>query len=102
MNNENEESKIYERLEHEEQVQNWLSGYRTVVTCVNCNTTAYSVSEGEFASCSCGDIYVDQTLYYCRIGGDFGIRSFEQISELNYYLVYSIMQDFIDLGAFSL
>ena len=40
------------------------------VQCAKCKDIIYSRSSGEFRQCSCGAIYVDQTPYYGRYGGE--------------------------------
>lgn len=38
--------------------------------CRACLDVIYSRSSGEFRSCKCGSIYIDQTPYYSRHGGE--------------------------------
>lgn len=38
--------------------------------CPHCNDTFASSRSGEWVACKCGKCYVDQTLYYIRVGGD--------------------------------
>lgn len=48
----------------------WYAGYRTVLTCLACKTAIYSPRSGQFTSCKCDEIFIEETPYYCRIGGD--------------------------------
>lgn len=40
------------------------------VTCSKCEDTIYSKYPGEFVTCKCGSISVDQTPYYSRYLGN--------------------------------
>lgn len=42
----------------------------TKVKCLSCNDIIESDGNGKWVKCSCGKIYIDETGYYCRIGGD--------------------------------
>ena len=41
----------------------------TKYECNNCEDVIYSRYEGEFVTCKCGSISVDQTFYYTRLIG---------------------------------
>lgn len=43
---------------------------KTYVKCKLCNTEIFSWYEGEFHTCRCGAISIDETEYYCRFIGD--------------------------------
>ena len=49
------------------------------IICLKCNTIIFSCYSGEFVSCNCGSCYIDQTDYYCRIGGN--ADTFEYLTE---------------------
>ena len=42
----------------------------TKIKCLQCGDIIESDGFGKFVSCSCGKCYVDETPYYCRVGGD--------------------------------
>ena len=42
----------------------------TQIKCLKCNDIIESDGNGKFVQCSCGSCYVDETQYYCRVGGD--------------------------------
>ena len=44
----------------------------TKIKCKNCGDIIESDGRGKFVQCSCGKIYIDETQYYCRIGGNIG------------------------------
>ena len=50
--------------------KSWDNGYRMVVTCLKCKDVIFSYTIGQFVSCKCNSVYVDQTPFYARIGGD--------------------------------
>ena len=56
----------------EKSKEDWNKGERLIVTCSECGDQIHSKWDGQFVGCSCGKIYVDQTPYYCRIGGEPG------------------------------
>lgn len=41
-----------------------------IIKCKNCNDVLVGDNCGTFISCKCGKIYIDQTPYYVRIGGN--------------------------------
>ena len=43
----------------------------TEIKCLQCGDIIKSDGSGKWVSCSCGKCYIDQTEYYCKIGGDF-------------------------------
>ena len=43
----------------------------TQIKCFKCGDIIKSDGYGKFAQCSCGSCYIDETKYYCRVGGDF-------------------------------
>lgn len=43
----------------------------TKVRCKNCGDIIESDGRGKWVQCSCKKVYVDETEYYCRIGGNF-------------------------------
>ena len=43
----------------------------TKIKCLKCNTIIESDGKGKWVACKCGDCYIDETDYYCRVGGDF-------------------------------
>lgn len=45
----------------------------------HCNDIIESKYSGQFVQCSCGKIYIDETEYYCRVGGNLG--DFELVKE---------------------
>lgn len=49
-----------------------LEKWQQPVMCRKCCTMIWSDRSGEFVSCECGAIYVDQTPHYARYGGDPG------------------------------
>ena len=42
----------------------------TQIKCLKCNDIIQSDGYGKFVQCSCGSCYIDETQYYCRVGGD--------------------------------
>lgn len=40
------------------------------IRCLKCNDLIEGDGFGTFISCKCGSCYVDETKYYCRVGGD--------------------------------
>lgn len=42
----------------------------TKIKCKHCNDIIESKYSGQFVQCSCGKIYIDETKYYCRVGGN--------------------------------
>lgn len=40
------------------------------IKCKKCNTIAEGDRRGHLISCECGACYIDETEYYCRVGGD--------------------------------
>ena len=74
----------------------------TKIKCKLCNTIIEGDRKGNFITCKCGKTYIDETPYYCRIGGDptyimtFNGTDFEdmvlpenkykRIDKINYYL----------------
>lgn len=44
----------------------------TKIKCKHCGDIIESKYSGQFVRCSCGKIYIDETPYYCRIGGNKG------------------------------
>ncbi len=54
----------------DESIKRWKEGYRTQVTCTKCGDKLVSKYSGQFSMCSCNLVFVDQTPYYARIGGD--------------------------------
>lgn len=51
----------------------------TKIKCTHCGDIIESDNYGKFVSCSCGKIYIDETQYYVRIGGNKG--DWEMIKE---------------------
>ena len=51
----------------------------TKIKCKHCGDVIESDGRGKFVQCSCGKIYIDETQYYCRVGGNLG--DFEIIKE---------------------
>lgn len=48
----------------------------TKIRCTHCKEIIEGDFKGTWKTCKCGKIYIDETQYYCRIGGnkgDFGI-----------------------------
>lgn len=43
----------------------------TKVRCKHCGDIIESKWSGDWVQCSCKKIYVDETEYYCRIGGEY-------------------------------
>ena len=41
----------------------------TKIRCLNCKDIIESDGFGKFVQCKCGQCYIDETQYYCRIGG---------------------------------
>lgn len=56
-------------------MEKWQVKYR----CVRCKDVIFSRYDGEFVSCKCGSISVDQTPYYSRWIGDMSL--FEKVEE---------------------
>ena len=48
--------------------KNWPPLYK--YRCKKCGDTLQSKWPGQFVQCSCKSMYLDQTEYYTRIGGD--------------------------------
>jgi hypothetical protein len=46
---------------------NFKKGYRNVLTCSECDDNIYSSKEGQYKSCKCGAISIDETMYYYRV-----------------------------------
>lgn len=42
----------------------------TKIKCKHCGDIIESDGKGKFVQCSCGKIYIDETEYYCRVGGN--------------------------------
>ena len=42
----------------------------TKIKCLKCNDIIESDGFGKFVECKCKSCYIDETKYYCRIGGD--------------------------------
>lgn len=42
----------------------------TKIRCTHCNDIIEGDGKGTFITCSCGKIYVDETKWYCRVGGN--------------------------------
>lgn len=40
------------------------------IKCKKCGTIAEGDRRGSLISCECGACYIDETEYYCRVGGD--------------------------------
>lgn len=53
--------------------------WQTLTRCKLCKDVIYSRWEGEYRSCKCGAIAVDQTKHYMRGVGNF--ENFEQVEE---------------------
>lgn len=47
-----------------------LKEWQYKVRCRKCDDVIYSRYSGEFVSCKCGAIFVDQTEWYGRYGGN--------------------------------
>lgn len=41
---------------------------KTMFQCKKCGDKIYSRYSGEFRTCTCGAIFIDETEYYCRYG----------------------------------
>ena len=66
----------------------------TTIHCLVCGDYITGDRKGHLIPCKCGACYIDETPYYCRIGGDFdkievekvssgGIRNWVKVSETN-------------------
>jgi len=57
-----------------ENMKKWEAGYRIVIECTVCGAKIHSKYPGEFIGCDCeeGGVFIDQTPYYSRIGGEPG------------------------------
>ena len=53
----------------------------TKIKCKHCGNIIQSDGKGKWVKCSCGKCYIDETEYYCRIGGNKG--DWEFIKENN-------------------
>lgn len=53
----------------------------TRIKCFKCGDIIESDGYGKFVQCSCGSCYIDETEYYCRVGGDFGQYFVERDNE---------------------
>ncbi len=53
----------------------------TKIKCKYCGDIIESKYSGQWVQCSCGKIYIDETEYYCLIGGNLG--DFELVKEDN-------------------
>ena len=42
----------------------------TTVKCLTCGDSIKSSYEGHFIKCECKKVFIDETRYYVRIGGD--------------------------------
>jgi len=51
----------------------------TKVKCLNCGDVIFSRTYGQFVSCKCNKVAVDETSYYIRILGD----KYEIVEEVN-------------------
>ena len=49
------------------------------IKCKRCGDILEGDSKGTFIQCSCKSCYIDETLYYCRIGGN--LDEIEEIKE---------------------
>jgi hypothetical protein len=47
-----------------------LKPWQLRTRCRRCQDVIYSRYSGEFRSCRCGAIFVDQTTHYARMGGE--------------------------------
>lgn len=43
----------------------------TKIKCLKCGDTIESNGRGKWVQCSCHSCYIDETEYYCRVGGNF-------------------------------
>lgn len=43
----------------------------TKIKCLKCGDIIESDGKGKWVECSCHSCYIDETEYYCRVGGDF-------------------------------
>lgn len=50
----------------------------TKIKCLQCGDIIESDGYGKWVSCSCGKCYIDETKYYCRIGGEPNKMEVEQ------------------------
>ena len=39
------------------------------IKCKSCNDIIFSKWQGQWVSCDCGRIFIDETAYYTRVGG---------------------------------
>ena len=50
----------------------------TKIKCLKCGDIIESDGKGKWVQCSCGACYIDETKYYCRVGGNFDTYEVEQ------------------------
>ena len=43
----------------------------TKIKCLKCGDIIESDGHGKWVNCSCNSCYIDETDYYCRVGGNF-------------------------------
>jgi len=43
----------------------------TKIRCLKCGDIIESDGRGKWVQCRCKSCYIDETPYYCRVGGDF-------------------------------
>ena len=51
------------------------------IKCLKCGDEIQSDGYGKFVSCSCNSCYIDETEYYCRVGGDLDKIEIEKDGE---------------------
>ena len=51
------------------------------IKCLKCGDIIESDGYGKFVQCKCKSCYIDETAYYCRIGGEFDQIQIEKNNE---------------------
>lgn len=49
----------------------------TKIKCLKCGDIIESNGRGKWVQCSCKKCYIDETEYYCRVGGDLNLIEVE-------------------------
>lgn len=55
-------------------------GAMAKIKCLKCNDIIEGDKKGTFITCKCKSCYIDETKYYCRVGGD--LKKIEIIKEI--------------------
>ena len=68
----------------------------TKIKCIYCNDIIQSDGNGKYVQCKCGNCYIDETKYYCRVGGNFDTYFVEKDNE------WILAKDYINIISISI